>query len=72
MNNKKQTSTEIASLASKTLKDPNSSAAAKKLAGSAMSQTNTSNQTGSTMEDFASKVLKSPKYNDNTKSFELG
>ncbi|QXM05720.1 hypothetical protein [Crassaminicella indica] len=66
--NKKQTSSKIVKLASDTLRNPNSSQTAKKLAGSAMSQYNTSKQTGPTMEDFASKVLKSSKYSDDTKS----
>ena len=39
----------------------------KKLAASALSQTKSSNQTGSDMEEFASKVLKSDKYNETTK-----
>lgn len=66
MNNKK-TSKEIASLASDTLRDSNSSATAKTLAGSALSQVNKSNQTGSELESLASKVLQSSKYSENTK-----
>lgn len=67
MNNKK-TSKPIASLASEILRDPNSSAIQKTLAGSALSQVNKGNQTGSAMESIASKVLGSTKYNEDTKS----
>ena len=66
--NKKQSSRNIASLAAKTLNDNQSSATAKKLAGSVLSQTKSRNQTGSIMEDFASSVLKSKKYSSKTKS----
>jgi hypothetical protein len=67
MNNKK-TSKPIASLASEILRDPNSSAIQKTLAGSALSQVNKGNQTGSEMESIASKDLGSTKYNEDTKS----
>jgi len=67
MNNKK-TSKPIASLASEILRDPNSSAIQKTLAGSALSQVNKGNQTGSEMESIASKVLGSTKYSEETKS----
>ena len=67
MNNKK-TSKPIASLASEILRDPNSSAIQKTLAGSALSQVNKGNQTVSDMESIASKVLGSTKYNEDTKS----
>lgn len=66
--NKKKTSSEIASLAAKTLTDPNASKIAKVLAGSALSQSSSSNQTGSEMEEKASMVLKSNKFSDDTKS----
>lgn len=66
--NKKVTSDKVASLASKVLKDDNSSKIAKELAGSALSQKNKSNQTGSEMEEKASKVLKSDKYSEETKA----
>jgi hypothetical protein len=66
MSNKKTTSPSIASLAAKVLADDQSSATAKKLAGSALSQVNKGNQTGSTMEDLAAKVLSSEKYSDET------
>lgn len=67
MNNKK-TSKPIASLASEILRNPNSSATAKTLAGSALSQVNKAHQTGADMESLASKVLESNKYNEQTKS----
>lgn len=67
MTNKKRTSPKVASIASETLRDKNSSKIARELAGSALSQTNTSNQTGAAMEDKASKVLSSSKYSDSTK-----
>ncbi len=66
--NKKQTSQKVASEASKVLRDPNSSATQKKLAGSAMAQAGSDKQTSSSMEKFASGVLKSDKYSDKTKS----
>ena len=68
MANKKKTSSQIASLAAKTLKDTNASKIAKELAGSALSQAVRRNQTGSEMEDKASRVLQSNKYSDDTKS----
>lgn len=60
--NSKKSSQKIASLASKTLMDNQSSATAKKLAGSVLSQTKTTNQTGAKMEGYASAILKSNKY----------
>ena len=66
--NNKQTSKSIASLASDVLRNPNSSAIQKTLAGSALSQVNKGNQTGSEMESIASKVLGSTKYNEDTRS----
>jgi cytochrome c551/c552 len=67
MANRKDTSKKIASLAAKTLTDENSSAIAKRLAGSALSQSDKGKQTGPELEDIASKVLKSEKYSDDTK-----
>ena len=67
-NNKKQTSKQIASIASDILKDQNASQIQKSLAGSALSQSKSKHQTGAEMEDVASKVLQSSKYNDTTKS----
>lgn len=66
--NRKQTSKQIASQASKTLFDSNSSKTAKSLAASALSQTNNKKQTGVEIEELASSVLTSSKYNMNTKS----
>ncbi|ELE2995029.1 hypothetical protein RMF62_004408, partial [Escherichia coli] len=48
--NVKQTSENVASTAAKTLTDPNASAIQKSLAGSALSQRGTSNQTSGKME----------------------
>ena len=66
MNNKKTTSVSVASLASKVLNNSQSSATAKKLAGSALSQVNKGNQTGADLESLASRVLQSDKYSDET------
>lgn len=66
--NKKATSPEVASLAARTLADTNSSATARQLAGSVLSQTGTARQTGAGLEDLASRVLSSPKYSDDTKT----
>ncbi len=68
MKNEKQTSEEVAKLAAQTLQDDNSSATAKKLAASVLSQSGTGKQTGAEIEDLASKVLQSDKYSDDTKS----
>lgn len=64
----KKTSSGVAALASKVLTNNNSSAIAKQLAGSALSQVNKGNQTGSKLEDLAAKVLDSPKYSTDTKT----
>jgi len=66
--NTKQTSDELAGLASKTLRDNNSSNIAKSLAASVLAQTATKKETGSDMETRASKVLSSKKYSNDTKS----
>lgn len=66
--NKKQTGKNISKKASNTLKSNKSSAIQKKLAGSALSQSNTNKQTSKEMEKVASNVLKSNKYNSDTKS----
>lgn len=65
--NKKVTSPKVASLASSTLTDKNSSKTAKELAGSVLSQVNKSNQTSKDVESKASKVLQSAKYSESTK-----
>jgi len=67
MANNKITSDRVASLAAQILHDKNASAAAKSLAGSALSQVNKGNETGKEMETLASSVLKSPKYSPETK-----
>lgn len=64
----KKTSPGVAALASKVLTNNNSSATAKQLAGSALSQVNKGNQTGGKLEDLAAKVLDSPKYSADTKT----
>lgn len=65
--NAKRTSKGIASIAAKTLRDSNASNVQKQLAGGALSQRSPTKQTGSRLEDTASKVLSSHKYNDLTK-----
>ncbi|OPK07345.1 hypothetical protein [Pseudomonas sp. VI4.1] len=66
--NTKQTSTSVASLASKILRNDSSSAIQKELAGSAMAQAATGKQTGADMETKASQVLDSNKYSATTKT----
>lgn len=66
--NRKGTSSKVASLAADTLFKPGSSQVARKLAGSALSQSRTDRQTGAEMEDLASKVLRSNRYSDKTKA----
>ncbi|MBP2636029.1 MAG: hypothetical protein H6Q72_1936 [Firmicutes bacterium] len=68
MKNKKHTSDKIASLAGQTLQNNNASAIQRQLAACALSQHNTDKQTGAELEDIASRVLNSPKYNETTKS----
>lgn len=60
MTNKKTTSGNVASTASKVLRDPKSSSTAKQLAGSALSQVNKGNETSTKVEKIASKVLDNP------------
>ena len=66
-NNTKQTSGRIATLASETLQNNQSSQIAKSLAASALAQAGTSRQTGAEMENLASRVLQSDKYAEVTK-----
>jgi len=66
--NTKKTSSKVASKAGATLGNPNASAIAKSLAGSALAQKGSKKQTGARLEDKASRVLKSPKYSKETKS----
>jgi hypothetical protein len=65
--NRKRTSAEVASLAADTIFKPGSSQTARKLAGSALSQSKPDRQTGAEMEDLASKVLRSDRYSQKTK-----
>ena len=65
--NAKRTSKGIASIAAKTLRDSNASNVQKQLAGGALSQRSPTKQTDSRLEDTASKVLSSHKYNGLTK-----
>ena len=65
--NTKQTSGKIASQASKTLRNPKSSATAKSLAASALAQSGTGKQTGKKMETKASKVVTGKGYSKSTK-----
>lgn len=67
--NSKQTSSDVASKAASTLRNPAASATAKSLAASALAQSGTSKQTGAAMEDKASQVLASTKYSTTTKQF---
>ncbi|QIZ46815.1 hypothetical protein [Dickeya zeae] len=65
--NNKQTSDKIASVAAQTLNDPNASAIQRSLAGSALSQTGSSNQTSGEMERKASSALDNPRSSKLTK-----
>lgn len=58
--NSKKTSSSVAKLAAKILKDPDASGIQKSLAGSVLSQSGTSKQTGADMEAKASSALKNP------------
>lgn len=66
--NDKDTSASIATLASETLRDPNASAIAKSLAGSALAQATTGKETGAEMESKASQALRNPRSSDTTKA----
>jgi hypothetical protein len=68
MTNKKSSTPSTSHLASNILRDHSSSEIAKSLAGSVLSQTDSSKQTGEKLEDLASKVLNSNKYSEDTKS----
>ncbi|NES73931.1 MAG: hypothetical protein F6K24_56485 [Okeania sp. SIO2D1] len=65
---KKTSSSEISTKAGKILSDPNASEIQKKLAGSALSQTDPEKHTSAEMEEIAGKALQSEKYNKTTKS----
>lgn len=66
--NNKTTSDKVATLASQVLNDATSSATARSLAASALSQAKVGKQTGAEMESFASMVLQSSKYSEATKT----
>jgi hypothetical protein len=68
MANKKKSTPKISHLASSILRNPSSSEISKSLAGSVLSQTDSTKQTGGKLEDLASKVLNSNKYSEDTKS----
>ena len=68
MPNRKTTSPSVGSQAARVLQSSTTSATAKTLAASALSQRSSSHQTGANVEDLASRVLDSPKYNAETKS----
>ncbi len=65
--NKKQSSARMATTASQVLRDKNSSAIQRELAGSVLSQANSNKQTSAQMETTASNVLISNKYSERTK-----
>jgi hypothetical protein len=65
--NSKQTSHKVATLASRVLRDDNSSAVQRSLAASALAQSSGQKETGAEMEVRASQVLRSPKYAEETK-----
>lgn len=66
--NPKKSSPVLASHAAATMRDTGSSSIARQLAGSVLSQVQRGNQTGKAMESTASKVLRSPKYSNETKA----
>ena len=66
--NKKNSSPNLAHLASETLNDNSSSATAKTLAGSVLSQVQRGFQPSESVQTLAGKVLESSKYNEDTKS----
>lgn len=66
--NKKNTSPKVAHLAAETLNSNNSSATAKTLAGSALSQVQKGFQPSSAIQTLAGNVLESSKYSKETKS----
>ena len=67
--NSKRSSEKLASDAARTMTDPQASAIQKSLAAGVLAQRDASKQTGARMEDIASKVLRSDKYAEKTKSF---
>ncbi|KAB0482421.1 hypothetical protein F7Q91_03160 [Vibrio chagasii] len=67
--NNKVTSKSVAAQAARTLSTSSSSKIAKQLAASALSQRDSSKQTGSKLEAKASHVLTSSKYSKQTKTY---
>lgn len=67
--NTKKTSPIVASHAARALTSNSTSAIAKTLAASALSQVNSTHQTGAVTEDLAARVLASNKYSQLTKEF---
>lgn len=65
----KKTSSTVASHAARALTDNSTSAIAKTLAASALSQVNPAHRTGASTEDLAARVLASDKYSKQTKEF---
>jgi len=59
--NNKQTSPRVASVASKTLRSPSSSAVQRSMAGSALRQAGAPAQTGAKVEGTASRALDNPR-----------
>lgn len=68
MANNKQTGNKAATLASQTLRSPNSSAIQKSLAGSILAQSGTAKQTSKGIETKASNALKSAASSPKTKT----
>ncbi|KAB2904046.1 MAG: hypothetical protein F9K35_02715 [Burkholderiaceae bacterium] len=66
--NTKQTSSQVASLAGKTLQSTGASAVQRALAGSALRQSGTAAQTGAKMEAKASGALDNPRSSSTTKT----
>ena len=66
--NRRRSLAEVAKLAAATLRDARASQTAKRLAGSAIAQTNSDKQTGAEVEDLASRVMRGAKYNEDTKA----
>lgn len=66
--NSKQTSDQVASLAAKTLHDPNASQIQRSLAASALAQAGGARQTGAEMEDAAARALANPHSADVTRT----
>ncbi|MFZ5868138.1 MAG: hypothetical protein ACOYXY_19805 [Thermodesulfobacteriota bacterium] len=66
--NRKRSSPNVARRAATTLSNDKASGIAKRLAGSVLAQTDSGKQTGAELEGLASKVLRSPKYSDDTKT----